>query len=99
MRLDTLVFLEQQNPRVYDSATGNYSKPTYTVSPKMADVTYTGTQVQMLLYGRAETTSLTVRVLGPIAKPDRVTIHGEHFKVDSYRRLRRITTLVVSEVE
>lgn len=100
MRFDTPVYFQRITKGEYDASTGNYSDDIVEETLKYADVTDTGTQSLMLIYGTIKQGSLTVRLQNHYNEPfDRLRIGETIYKVDSSKKLRTKHVLVVSEVQ
>lgn len=100
MRFDTPVYFQKITKGEYDASTGNYSDDTVEEELRYADVTDTGTQTLMLIYGTINQGSLTVRLQNHYDEPfDRLRIGDAIYKVDSSRKLRMKHIFVVSEVQ
>lgn len=100
MRFDTPVYFQKIIKGEYDASTGNYSDDIVEETLRYADVTDTGTQTLMLIYGTIKQGSLTVRLQNHYNEPfDRLRIGDVIYKVDSSRKLRTKHVLVVSEVQ
>lgn len=100
MRFDTPVYFQKITKGEYDASTGNYSDDIVEETLKYADVTDTGTQSIMLIYGSIKQGSLTVRLQNHYNEPfDRLRIGETIYRVDSSRKLRMKHILIVSEVQ
>ena len=100
MRFDTPVYFQKIIKGEYDASTGNYSNDIVEETLRYADITDTGTQSLMLIYGTIKQGSLTVRLQNHYDEPfDRLRIGDVIYKVDSSRKLRTKHVLVVSEVQ
>ena len=100
MRFDTPVYFQRITKGEYDASTGNYSDDIVEETLRYADVTDTGTQSLMLIYGTIKQGSLTVRLQNHYHEPfDRLRIGSAFYKVDSSKRLRMKHILIVSEVQ
>lgn len=100
MRFDTPVYFQKIIKGEYDASTGNYSNDIVEETLRYADVTDTGTQSLMLIYGTIKQGSLTVRLQNHYDEPfDRLRIGDVIYKVDSSKKLRTKHVLVVSEVQ
>lgn len=100
MRFDTPIYFQKITKVEYDASTGNYSDDIVEETLRYADVTDTGTQTLMLIYGTIKQGILTVRLQNHYDEPfDRLRIGDVIYKVDSSRKLRMKHVLVVSEVQ
>ena len=100
MRFDTPVYFQRITKGEYDASTGNYGDDIIEETLRYADVTDTGTQTLMLIYGTIKQGCLTVRLQNQYNEPfDRLRIGDMIYKVDSSRKLRTKHVLVVSEVQ
>ena len=100
MRFDTPVYFQKIIKGEYDASTGNYSDDIVEEALRYANVTDTGTQSLMLIYGTIKQGSLTVRLQNHYNEPfDRLRIGDVIYKVDSSRKLRMKHILIVSEVQ
>ena len=100
MRFDTPVYFQRITKGEYDESTGNYSDDIVEETLRYADITDTGTQSLMLIYGTIKQGSLTVRLQNHYNEPfDRLRIGETIYNVDSSRKLRTKHVLVVSEVQ
>ena len=100
MRFDTPIYFQKITKGEYDASTGNYSNDIVEETLRYADVTDTGTQSLMLIYGTIKQGSLTVRLQNHYNEPfDRLRIGDVIYKVDSSRKLRMKHILIVSEVQ
>ena len=100
MRFDTPVYFQKIAKGKYDASTGNYSDDIVEETLRYANVTDTGTQSLMLIYGTINQGSLTGRLQNHYNEPfDRLRIGSVFYKVDSSRKLRTKHVLVVSEVQ
>ena len=100
MRFDTPIYFQKITKGEYDASTGNYSNDIVEETLRYADITDTGTQSLMLIYGTIKQGSLTVRLQNHYNEPfDRLRIGETIYKVDSSRKLRTKHVLVVSEVQ
>ena len=100
MRFDTPVYFQKVTKGKYDASTGNYSDDIIEETLRYADVTDTGTQSLMLIYGTIKQGSLTVRLQNNYNEPfDRLRIGSAFYKVDSSKKLRMKHILIVSEVQ
>lgn len=100
MRFDTPVYFQKIIKGEYDASTGNYSNDIVEETLRYADVTDTGTQTLMLIYGEIKQGSLTVRLQNHYDEPfDRLRIGNVIYRVDSSRKLRTKHVFVVSEVQ
>ena len=100
MRFDTPVYFQKITKGEYDASTGNYSNDIVEETLRYANVTDTGTQSLMLIYGTIKQGSLTVRLQNHYNEPfDRLRIGSAFYKVDSSKRLRMKHILIVSEVQ
>lgn len=100
MRFDTPVYFQKIAKGKYDASTGNYGDDIVEETLRYADVTDTGTQSLILIYGTIKQESLTVRLQNHYNEPfDRLRIGSAFYKVDSSRKLRTKHVLVVSEVQ
>ena len=100
MRFDTPVYFQKIARGEYDASTGNYGDDIVEEALRYADVTDTGTQALMLIYGEIKQGSLTVRLQNHYNEPfDRLRIGNVIYRVDSSRKLRMKHVFVVSEVQ
>lgn len=100
MRFDTPVYFQKIAKGEYDASTGNYSDDIIEETLRYADVTDTGTQSLVLIYGTIKQGSLTVRLQNHYNEPfDRLRIGETFYKVDSSKKLRMKHILIVSEVQ
>lgn len=100
MRFDTPIYFQKIAKGKYDASTGNYSDDIVEEALRYADVSDTGTQTLMLIYGTIKQGSLTVRLQNHYDEPfDRLRIGDVIYKVDSSRKLRMKHAFVVSEVQ
>lgn len=100
MRFDTPVYFQKIIKGEYDASTGNYSNDIVEETLRYADVTDTGTQTLMLIYGEIKQGSLTVRLQNHYDEPfDRLRIGEAIYKVDSSKKIRMKHILIVSEVQ
>lgn len=100
MRFDTPIYFQKIAKGKYDASTGNYSDDIVEEALRYADVSDTGTQTLMLIYGTIKQGSLTVRLQNHYDEPfDRLRIGDVIYKVDSSRKLRMKHVFVVSEVQ
>lgn len=100
MRFDTPIYFQKVTKGEYDASTGNYSDDIIEETLRYADVTDTGTQSLMLIYGTIKQGSLTVRLQNNYNEPfDRLRIGSAFYKVDSSKKLRMKHILIVSEAQ
>lgn len=100
MRFDTPIYFQKITKGTYDASTGNYGDDIVEETLRYADVTDTGTQSLMLIYGEIKQGSLTVRLQNHYDEPfDRLRIGNVIYKIDSSRKLRMKHVFVVSEVQ
>lgn len=100
MRFDTTVYFRHVTQGDYDADTGNYDAPTVAEETRLASVTDTGTETLMLVYGKLQQGSKTVRLQTPYNTPfDGIRIGNKIYRVDKVRQLRTKQTLVISEVQ
>lgn len=82
----------------FDPTTGDYSELDRSTETRHANITDTGTQEMVLVYGGVREGSLTIRLQGEPAAPfDFIEIDNKRYKVDKRRVLEHKTTYVVSE--
>lgn len=98
MRFDTPVYFLTETEGTYDASTGDYDDPVTTEQEVYADITNTGTQTLNLMYGNIKESSLTVRTR-EFFSGQRMRIGGKIYRVDSRRKLKDLTTYIVSEVQ
>lgn len=100
MRFDMPVYFQKITKGEYDASTGNYSNDIVEETLRYANVTDTGTQSLILIYGTIKQESLTVRLQNHYNEPfDRLRIGSAFYKVDSSKKLRMKHILIVSEVQ
>lgn len=99
MRFDTPIYF-QTVANVYDETSGNYYESVASEEKRLASVTDTGDETLNLIFGEIRQGVKTVRLLNHYEKPfDRVRIGEKVYRVDKARNLRRMHTLIVSEVQ
>lgn len=100
MRFDTPVYFQLIMPGEYDTSSGDYAEGTKTETMKYADVTDTGTDTILKVYGELKQNIKTVRMHGRFdAAFNRIRIGDKSYKVDFTRQLRNFHVFVVSEVQ
>lgn len=99
MRFDVPVFF-QRIQADYDASTGNYATAVVSETQRLASVTSSGGDMLRLVYGNLKQDSLTIRLQSHYTEPfDRIRIGSKLYCVDMTRKLRRMQTFVVSEVQ
>lgn len=84
----------------YDPYTGDYGADEPVEEMRFASVTNTGTDTIRLVYGELKQNSLTLRLQTPHEEAfDSIRIGEKTYRVDRSRRLRRMQTFIVSEVQ
>lgn len=82
----------------FDPTTGDYTELTRSYESRNANITDTGTQEQVLVYGGIKEGSLTIRLQGEPSSPfDFIEVGSKRYKVDKRRVLEHKTVYVVSE--
>lgn len=110
MRFDTPIIFERLKPGRYDAATGNHYPAEVEKTERFAAVTNAGESALKLVSGdsggihrapaRIAEGALTVRIQGAYEKPfDLIRIGGKAYRVETRRKLRRMETFAVSEVQ
>lgn len=100
MRFDTPIYFQLITPGEYNTSSGDYAEGTKTEMLKYADVTDTGTDTILKVYGELKQNIKTVRIHGRFdAAFNRIRIDEKTYKVDFSRRLRNFHVFVVSEVQ
>lgn len=97
MRFDTPVYFQTETKGAYNASTGDYSDPVITEVKAFADITNTGTLTLNLLYGNLKENSLTIRTR-EFFNGHKMRIGEKVYRVDTRRKLRGLTTYIVSEV-
>lgn len=110
MRLDTPVRFERLIPGKLDQTTGNRLPPQTVSELHMASVTSGGTESLRMVTGseggmhRSTATipegTLTIRIIGCVRiQVDQIRVGTKAYKILQRRRLRRLETFVVKEVQ
>lgn len=100
MRFDTPVYFQLITPGEYDTSSGDYAEATKIETMKYADITDTGTDTILKVYGELKQNVKTVRIHGHFdAAFSRIRIGEKSYKVDFSRTLRNFHVFVVSEVQ
>lgn len=100
MRFDTKIYFVQETAGTYDAETGDYGESSTQRTPQLANVTDASTDTMQLVYGHIKQGALVIRIQGEAPSPfDYIEIGGKPYRVDASRRLRRLTTFTVSEVQ
>lgn len=100
MRFDIPIMFVAETPGEYNTSTGDYGDSTKTIEARLANVTDANEQTMRLVYGRIHQGALVIRIQGDEPGAfDYIQIGERHYRVDTYRKLRRLCTFVVSEVQ
>lgn len=100
MRFDTQVYFQRAEAGAYDATSGDYADGTVTETVRWASVTDSTAQTLQLVYGTLREGSLTIRLQQHYDAPfDFIRIGDKCYRVDLTRKLRRMQTFVVSEVQ
>ena len=100
MRFDTPIYFQLITLGEYNTSSGDYGEGSKTETMKYADITDTGTDTILKVYGELKQNVKTVRIHGHFdAAFSRIRICEKSYKVDFSRRLRNIHVFVVSEVQ
>lgn len=100
MRFDTVVSFIKEQPGAYNVLTGDYEDGTPSEENRLANVTDASEQTMQLVYGKLKQGALVIRLQGQDPEPfDYVMIGEKRYRVDSHRRLRRLCTFTMSEVQ
>jgi hypothetical protein len=100
MRYDRKVWFVNESESVYDEATGDYTDPVVERIFRLANITTTGEQSMVMLYGKIRQGAYTVRVQNGLEAPYQhieVDSIGNKYLVDSKKQLRNDLVLKVSE--
>lgn len=100
MRYDRKVWFVNEKESAYDETTGDYTDPVVERIFRLANITTTGENSMVMLYGKIKQGAYTVRVQNGLEAPYQhieIDAIGNNYLVDSKKQLRNDLVLKVSE--
>lgn len=100
MRFDKPIYFQRITSGEYDPNTANYNSDSITETKRFANISTTGEETLNLIFGEIKQGALTIRIQGHYNEPfDRIRIGDKTYRVDHSRKLERLQTFIVSEVQ
>lgn len=100
MRFDKPIYFQRITSGEYDPNTANYKPDFVKETKRFANISTTGVETLNLIFGEIKQGALTIRIQGHYNEPfDRIRIGDKTYRVDHSRKLERLQTFIVSEVQ
>ena len=94
------IYFQRITSGEYDPNTANYNSDSITETKRFANISTTGEETLNLIFGEIKQGALTVRIQNHFTEPfDRIRIGDKTYRVDHSRKLERLQTFIVSEVQ